>query len=239
VSFIWGNDSQYLEYEASWGFAGDQTHRRLWADGRIEELDAMNKFAVAPIDADVAAAIAETGNYNRGIEQALITRGLLPRPEISRRHEAWSARRLWSSLDLTPDALLALATEVAAGMIDSVFPRPSFLESKIETALLAAIGDRVDPDLLGAREREFEIPDWSGDLRGIDLYIRARPAGSASAASSRSTTCSGGSGTCSSWSTHFPSRPSMRPSSSSQPRVTGGGQIDPTPLSSTSRQEQR
>jgi hypothetical protein len=176
VSFIWSDDSQYLEYEASWGLAGDQIHRRLWADGHIDELDAMNEFAVAPIEADVAAAIAETGNYNRGIERALIARGLLPWPHISFRHEAWSERGLWSSLDLTPNALLALATDAASDAIDSALPKPSFLESKIETALLTAIGDRIDPGLLGARKREFEIPDWTGDIRGIDLYIRD-PAG--------------------------------------------------------------
>jgi hypothetical protein len=59
VSFTWSDDSQYLEYEASWGLAGDQIHRRLWADGRSDELDAMNEFAVPPIEPDVAAAIAQ------------------------------------------------------------------------------------------------------------------------------------------------------------------------------------
>jgi hypothetical protein len=172
VSFIWGDGSQYIEYEASWGLAGDQIHRRLWADGRSEELDAMNEFAVAPIEADVAAAIAETGNYNRGIERALVARGLLPWPQISLRHEAWSEHEPWSSVALTPNALLKLATEQAATAIDPMFPKPSFLESKIEAALLAAIGERLDPGLLGARKREFDVPDWTGDLRGIDLYIR-------------------------------------------------------------------
>lgn len=172
VSFMWGDGSEYIEYEASWGLAGDQIHRRLWADGRSEELDALNEFAVAAIEADVATAVAETGSYNRGIERALVARGLFPWPEISRRHEVWSEREPWLSLALTPNALLKLASEEAAVVIDATFPKPSFLESKIETALLGAIGDRVDPGMLGARKREFDIPGWSGDLRGIDLYIR-------------------------------------------------------------------
>lgn len=145
VSFVWGDDSQYLEYEASWGLAGDQIHRRMWADGRTEELDAINEFAVAAIEADVAAAIDETGSYNRGIEPALTARGLFPSPHISLQHEAWSERDLWSGLELTPNALRAIASEKAASMIDSALPEPWFLESNIEIALLAAIGDLADP----------------------------------------------------------------------------------------------
>jgi hypothetical protein len=172
VSFIWGADSEYLEYEASWGLAGDQIHQRLWADGRTEELDAMNEFAALPIEPAVAAAICETGNYNLGIERALVARGLLPWPEIAARHDAWFERRLWADLDATPHALLERSTEQAAITIDSVGPKPSFLESKIETALLTAISERIPPALLGARKLEFKIPDWTGDLRGVDLYIR-------------------------------------------------------------------
>ena len=172
VSFIWGDSSQYIEYEASWGLAGDQFHRRLWADGRTEELDALNEFAVAAIEPEVATAVVETGSYNRGVERVLVARGLFPWPELALRHEVWSERELWSSLALTPNALLKLASEQAAALIDATFPKPSFLESKIETALLRAIGERVDPGMLGARKREFDIPGWIGDLRGIDFYIR-------------------------------------------------------------------
>jgi hypothetical protein len=172
ISFTWGGDSQYLEYEASWGLAGDQIHRRVWTDGRSDELDAMNEFAVPPVEADVAAAITQSGSYNRGIELVLTARGLLPWPEISLRHETWSQHALWSDLGFSPNELLAVATQRAAELIDPTFPKFSFLESKIEAALLEAIGECVDPSLLGARKREFDIPDWIGDLRGIDLYIR-------------------------------------------------------------------
>jgi hypothetical protein len=113
-----------------------------------------------------------SGSYNRGIELALTARGLLPWPEIALRHETSSQRALWSNLGLSPNELLALAIETAARLIDPAFPKPSFLESKIEAALLEAIGERIDRSLLGARKREFDIPDWIGDLRGIDLYIR-------------------------------------------------------------------
>lgn len=132
----------------------------------------MSEFAVAPIEADVATAVAELGDYNRGIEQALVARGLLPWSEISLRHAAWSEREPWSGLELSPNALLELTTEEAAATIDPTVPKPSFLETKIEFALLAAIGERLDPALLGARKRGFEIPDWTGDLGGIDRHIR-------------------------------------------------------------------
>lgn len=64
------------------------------------------------------------------------------------------------------------ATEQAGRAIDPQVPKPSFLESKLESAIRDAVGAHIDPKLLGARRSEFKIPGWTEHLGAIDLYLR-------------------------------------------------------------------
>ena len=166
ASFIWGARFEFLEYEAEWGVAGDQFHWRLWLDGRVDELDSMNEFVEPAIEPDVAAAIDAAGDYNRGVRNALVARGLWPWDEIGSRGEAWEQQ------GLNPHELMRWATEQSARTIDPHVPKDSFLESKLEGAVMDAVGMRVDPELLGARRNEFKIPGWTEHLGAIDLYLR-------------------------------------------------------------------
>lgn len=166
VSFIWGARFEFLEYEAAWGVAGDQLHWRLWLDGRVDELDSMNEFLAPAIELDVSAAIDAAGDYNRGIRNALVERGLWPWDQIASRGETWEQQ------GLNPHELMRWATEQSGRTIDPHVPKDSFLEAKLETALTDAVATRVDPELLGARKSEFKIPGWTAHLGPIDLYLR-------------------------------------------------------------------
>jgi hypothetical protein len=170
IAFAWGWDdsSLYLDYEAEHRMP-DPTHVRLRASREREELDAPADtvpLGFSPSDEQVAATITEAGDYNRAIATLLAHKGLWPWKERSNRVESWEAN------GFNPHDVVAQAAAVAARNIDTSGPKASFLESRIEVGMQAALSQTIDETLLGARREEFKVPGWMGDLRGIDMYVR-------------------------------------------------------------------
>jgi hypothetical protein len=166
IYFVWGPEDEFLEYFGWWGSVGDgEFHRRLWAHGVEEELDAPGEFEIAVVEPEVRAAIEATGSYNAGIREVLERRGLWPAagPTYDRWHACY---------DVHPYELMETITSEAASAIDPLSPKASFLESKVETALLAAAERLLPKDRLGARRAEFAVPGWTDSLGALDLYIR-------------------------------------------------------------------
>jgi hypothetical protein len=100
------------------------------------------------------------------IKQALVARGLCPWDDVFARYEGWEAE------DPNPHELLQLTTDAAGASIDPTLPRRSFLESKLEAALVQALMTHLDADRVGVRKQEFKVPGWTEHLGPIDLYVR-------------------------------------------------------------------
>jgi len=153
VAFAWGGEEQtlFLDYAAEHRMT-DPSHVRLWGDGRKQELD-------APSD-------ALGGAYNRAIKYALYAKGLWPWESVERRHERWAIT------GFDPHELFRNATAKAATLIDTSGPKPSFLEARVERAMLEALTENVAGELTGARQQEYAVPGWTSGLGALDLYIR-------------------------------------------------------------------
>jgi hypothetical protein len=143
----------------------DPTHIRIAAGGETDELDAVHDFAQPPIEREVEAALLQIGNYNVAIRTVLERRGLHPWPRLEQRALRAEAR------NFDPETIFSRAAEVAAGAVDPLKPKASFLERKLEDGVRAGLEREIEAARIGARSTKHHVPGWTDHLGGLDLFV--------------------------------------------------------------------